>query len=54
MSCAIPRCRRQSTVGVLPSGARTARFICERHWTKLAAMTGSSCDNIKQMSGGSK
>jgi hypothetical protein len=49
--CAITRCRQTPTVGVLPDGCQTARFICERHWAKLAALDGSVCTNIRPLIG---
>jgi len=50
-TCAISRCRRSSVVGVLPARGRTTRFICERHWVKLAALEGSVCANVLALGG---
>lgn len=50
-SCAISRCRQPSVVGVLPDGCQTARFVCQAHWVKLAALEGSVCANIRPLVG---
>lgn len=47
MICDLPRCRQPSAVGVLPTGAKRARFVCTRHWLRLCAEPGSVCDALR-------
>ena len=49
--CAVKRCRQPSIVGVLPDGCQAARFVCGRHWAKLAGLEGSVCTNIRPLIG---
>lgn len=48
MTCAHPRCRQPSTVGILPTGLSKARFYCPKHWEMLAATPGSVCKAARE------